>query len=206
MLFQDEDKKFLASPQIISGKRHEPIKFRFKDFEGYNLIQVDGFTSDFVLPYAAITFTYRKKMLVIFGSFVKISMIAVFTKPTFIKGKVGDEFSLSSPAIRNYTLLRARGLTHGIFTYDQQAVTYFYRRDSWKDVDYTPHYLKFKQSLPCLDAPDGQVTDVILAKNTIWQTFETIITTNDQRWYCLGGSIWIKYDAELMTMLDKNQL
>ena len=44
---------------------------------------------------------------------------------------------------------------------------------------------------------------MILAKNTIWQTFETIITTNDQRWYCLGGSIWIKYDAELMTMLDK---
>ena len=27
LLFQDEDKKFLASPQIISGKRHEPIKF-----------------------------------------------------------------------------------------------------------------------------------------------------------------------------------
>ena len=204
LLFQDEDKKFLASPQIISGKRHEPIKFRFKDFEGYNLIQVDGFTSDFVLPYAAITFTYRKKDAGNIWIFCQdIDDRRFLQKPTFIKGKVGDEFSLSSPASRNYTLLRARGLTPGIFTYDQQAVTYFYRRDSWKDVDYTPHYLKFKQSLPCLDAPDGQVTDVILAKNTIWQTFETIITTNDQRWYCLGGSIWIKYDAELMTMLDK---
>ena len=90
-----------------------------------------------------------KKMLVIFGSFVKISMIAVFTKPTFIKGKVGDEFSLSSPAIRNYTLYGLVVLTHGIFTYDQQAVTYFYRRDSWKDVDYTPHYLKI-QAVPTL--------------------------------------------------------
>ncbi len=93
LLFQDEDKKFLASPQIISGKRHEPIKFRFKDFEGYNLIQVDGFTSDFVLPYAAITFTYRKKMLVIFGSFVKISMIAVFYKnQLLLKEKSGMSF------------------------------------------------------------------------------------------------------------------
>ena len=48
------------------------------------------------------------------------------------------------------------------------------------------------------------MTDVILAKGTIWQTFETITTDNEQRWYCLGGSIWVKYDSELMTLLERN--
>ena len=55
--------------------------------------------------------------------------------------------------------------------------------------------------------PDGQVTDVILAKNTIWQLLKRslLLTINVgiawRRYF-----IWIKYDAELMTMLDKNQL
>lgn len=205
LIYQDEKEHFLTSPQIISGKRLEPIKFRFKDFEGYDLIRVDGFTSEFVLPYAAITFTYRKKDAGNIWVFCQdIDDRHFLQKPVFVKGKIGEEFSLSAPAVRNYTLLRARGVTHGTFTYEQQAVTYFYRRDNWKNVDYTPHFLQFKESLPCLDAPDGQVTDVILAKGTIWQTFETITTDNEQRWYCLGGSIWVKYDSELMTLLERN--
>lgn len=204
LIFQDEDKRFLTSPQIISGKRHEPIKFRFKDFESYDLIKIDGFTSEFVLPYAAMTFTYRKKDAGNIWIFCQdIDDLHFLQKPTFAKGKVDEEFTLSSPAIRNYTLLRARGTTHGLFTYEQQAVTYYYRRDTWKEVDYIPRYLKIKTSISCLDAPDGNETNVILAKDTVWQTFETITTTNDQLWYCLGGSLWIKYDAELMTLLEQ---
>ena len=204
LIYQDEDQKFLASPQIISGKRHEPIKFTFKDFDGYNFIRVDGFTREFVLPYAAITFTYRKKDAGNIWIFCQdIDDHHFLQKPTFVKGKVGENFSLSAPAIRNYTLLRARGLTSGVFTYDQHVVTYFYRRDVWKDVEYAPRYLKFKTAVQSLDAPDGHLTEVILAPGTVWQTFETIITDNDQRWYCLGGNLWVKYDSELMELLDQ---
>lgn len=204
LIYQDEDQKFLASPQIISGKRHEPIKFTFKDFDGYNFIRVDGFTRDFVLPYAAITFTYRKKDAGNIWIFCQdIDDRHFLQKPTFVKGKVGEAFTLSAPAIRNYTLLRARGLTSGIFTYDQQVVTYFYRRDVWKEVEYTPRYLRFKTAVQSLDAPDGHLTEVVLAPGTVWQTFETITTDNEQRWYCLGGNLWVKYDIEAMELLDK---
>lgn len=203
VIYQDENHKSLSSPQIISGKRGETINFNFKEFDHYDLININGFTSVFVEPYGSITLTYRRQSGANIWLFSQdIDDMHMLGKPRFVSGKVDEKYSLTPPNFIGYNLLRAEGNVKGNFTDKQQVVTYYYRDATWKQVDFNVKYLKMKVSQPGFDAPKGNDTYITLAKGTVWQVFESVRLTNGERWHCLGGNLWILEDYDKVQFVD----
>lgn len=203
IIYQDENHQSLSSPQIISGKRGESINYNFKEFEHYDLIHIDGFTSVFVEPYGSITLTYRRQSGANIWLFSQdIDDMHMLGKPRFVSGKVNEKYSLTPPDFIGYNLLRAEGPVKGNFNDKQQVVTYYYRDASWKEVDFNVKYLKMQVSQPGFDAPQGHDTYITLAKDTVWQVFETVQLTSGERWHCLGGNLWIQEDYDKVRFVD----
>lgn len=203
IIYQDENHNSLSSPQIISGKRGEAINFKFKEFDHYDLININGFTSVFVEPYGSITLTYRRQSGANIWLFSQdIDDLHMLGKPRFVSGKVEEKYSLTPPDFIGYNLLRAEGNVKGNFTDKQQVVTYYYRDATWKEVDFNVKYLKMKVSQPGYDAPKGNDTYVTLAEGTVWQVFESVHLTNGERWHCLGGNLWIQEDYDKVQFVD----
>ncbi len=199
VIYQDEDHKALCSPEIISGVRGEALKLQFRDFADFDLIKITGFTSVFSMEYGAITLTYRRKNAGLIWIFCQDMDDRHFLqKPVFITGGLNENYSLSSPAVRGYSVRHANGPVTGVFRKRQQVVTYYYRRDEYADVSYETGFLHFRDFYCCLDAPGGRKTRVIIAKDTVWQIFETILLTSGEKWHCLGGNIWARFDAGMM--------
>ena len=203
IIYQDENHQSLSSPQIISGKRGEAINFKFKEFDHYDLININGFTSIFVEPYGSITLTYRRQSGANIWLFSQdIDDLHMLGKPRFVSGKVDEKYALTPPDFIGYNLLRAEGNVKGNFTDKQQVVTYYYRDATWKEVDFNVKYLKMKVSQPGYDAPKGNDTYITLAKDTVWQVFESVHLTNGERWHCLGGNLWILEDYDKVKFVD----
>lgn len=203
IIYQDENRRSLSSPQIISGKRGEAINFKFKEFEHFDLIHIDGFTSVFVEPYGSITLTYRRQSGANIWLFSQdIDDLHMLGKPRFVSGKVDEKYSLTPPNFIGYNLLRAEGPVKGNFNEKQQVVTYYYRNASWKKVDFNVKYLKMRVSQPGFNAPQGNNTYITLAKDTVWQVFETVQLTSGERWHCLGGNLWIQEDYDMVRFVD----
>ncbi|KRM52632.1 MucBP domain-containing protein [Ligilactobacillus araffinosus] len=203
IIYQDENRHSLSSPQIISGKRGEAINVKFKEFEHFDLIHIDGFTSVFVEPYGSMTLTYRRQSGANIWLFSQdIDDLHMLGKPRFVSGKVDEKYSLTPPNFIGYNLLRAEGPVNGNFNEKQQVVTYYYRDASWKEVDFNVKYLKMQVSQPGYDAPHGNNTYITLAKDTVWQVFETVQLTSGERWHCLGGNLWIQEDYDKVRFVD----
>lgn len=203
IIYQDENRRSLSSPQIISGKRGEAINFKFKEFEHFDLIHIDGFTSVFVEPYGSMTLTYRRQSGANIWLFSQdIDDLHMLGKPRFVSGKVDEKYSLTPPNFIGYNLLRAEGPVNGNFNEQQQVVTYYYRDASWKEVDFNVKYLKMRVSQPGYDAPHGNDTYITLAKDTVWQVFETVQLTSGERWHCLGGNLWIQENYDKVRFVD----
>ncbi|MSB44108.1 hypothetical protein GKD00_05910 [Lactobacillus ruminis] len=199
IIYQDENHNALRSPEIISGNRGDKLNVTFKEFENFDLIKITGFTSVFSMAYGAITLTYRKKNAGLVWIFCQDMDDRHFLqKPVFIRGGLNDEYSLSSPAVLGYSVKHASGPVTGFFKDRQQVVTYYYRRDEYADVSYDIGFLRFKDFYCCSDAPNGRKTRVVIAKNTVWQIFETIELVSGEKWHCLGGNIWACFNHDLM--------
>lgn len=203
IIYQDENHQSLSSPQIISGKRGETINVKFKEFNHFDLIHIEGFTSVFVEPYGSMTLTYRRQSGANIWLFSKdIDDSHMLGKPRFVSGKVDEKYALTPPNFLGYNLLRAQGPVNGNFNDKQQVVTYYYRDATWKEVDFDVKYLKMKISQPGFDAPRGNDTFITLAKDTVWQVFETVQLVSGERWHCLGGNLWVEEDYDKVRFVD----
>lgn len=203
IIYQDENHHSLSSPQIISGKRGEAINVKFKEFNHFDLIHIEGFTSVFVEPYGSMILTYRRQSGANIWLFSKdIDDSHMLGKPRFVSGKVDEKYNLTPPNFLGYNLLRAQGPVNGNFNDKQQVVTYYYRDATWKNVDFDIKYLKMKVSQPGFDAPRGNDTFITLAKDTVWQVFETVQLVSGERWHCLGGNLWVGEDYDKVRFVD----
>ena len=199
IIYQDEQKKALCTPDIVMGFRGQPLNVAFKEIKNYDLIKITGFTSLFTMEYGAITLTYRKKNAGLLWVFCQdIDDNRFLLKPRFITGGIDDPFILSPPNLKGYTIKKASGPIKGRFTKDQQIITYYYRKNNYADVSYEIGFIFFKDFYTCFDQVLGHKTRVIIAKETIWRIFETITLTDGSKWCCLGGNIWVKFDEQMM--------
>lgn len=203
IIYQDENHHSLSSPQIISGRRGDTINIKFKEFNHFDLIHIEGFTSVFVEPYGSMILTYRRQSGANIWLFSKdIDDSHMLGKPRFVSGKVDEKYSLTPPNFLGYNLLRAQGPVNGNFNDKQQVVTYYYRDATWKEVNFDIKYLKMKVSQPGFDAPRGNDTFITLAKDTVWQVFETVQLVSGERWHCLGGNLWVGEDYDKVRFVD----
>lgn len=205
IIYQDDHGQSLSTPQIISGYQGEQLNLQFKEFPNYDLVNISGFTSAFVDTYGSITLTYRKHQGADVWMFSQdIDKQQLLMRPAFIRGDIGTRFELTAPRIPDYSLKKAIGPTRGTFSAKQQKVTYYYRKSRWKHVDHNVHYLRVKFYSLSYDEPEGQNVSVTLAPDTVWQTFESIQMINDEWWYNIGGSSWVKFDENKMELLEQN--
>ncbi|WP_057876901.1 MucBP domain-containing protein [Liquorilactobacillus aquaticus] len=204
VVYQDLQGNLLSPSQIISGTLGEKLRLQFKKLTDYNLVRIKGFTSYFASHYGIITLTYSKKDAgVIWVICRDIDTNFFLTDPQLVKGKVKEPFQLFSPSLPGYNLLRVSGKLRGNFSYDQSFVTFYYRHSSWKDVKKTETYLRILAPISSYEKPQGEQINISFALNTVWRTFSSITLNTGELWYCLGGTIWVKFDSKKMAYSNK---
>lgn len=204
IIYKDDHNHPLADPELIAGQLGTSFNLNFKEFKYYRLVKIQGFTSTFVDEYGIITLTYQKISAANVWVFcIDLDQHRFLMKPSFVNGRIAEEYELASPSIKGYRLLLAQGPFRGKFTAKQQIVTFFYRQKTIKTIKQQPYFLKMKAFVTCYDNPKGQATKVTLAKGTIWQTFQTINYTDGQIWHCMGGNIWIKETPNAFVKLTR---
>lgn len=198
IIYQDQKHQALADPQIISGQIGDATNIKFRQFAGYTLNKIVGYTANFVHHKAILTLTYEKHDGGIIWQFSRnYDNYRLLTKPQFHKGKLGKPYSLAIPQIPNYVFLKANGKLKGQFTEKQQTVTYFFRRADWVDVTTVSHLLRMESYVTCYDDIGGNTLATPLAKNSVWQTFLSVKMADRSLWHNIGGNIWIKETADI---------
>ncbi|WEV56185.1 MucBP domain-containing protein [Ligilactobacillus acidipiscis] len=205
VLYLDEKQNYLAAAQVLHGYRGQEIDLKLKRFSDYYISQIEGYTSTFIHKYGVIKIHYHRHQAAVVWLLAKdIDQQTMLAKPEFVRGKLHAPYSLVAPSFANYRLLQARGPVTGHFLERQQFVTYLYRQKLWEKVDEELRLLKTTDFIKCVSEPHGRTLKMTLAKNTFWQIFKTVTTTDNQIWYCLGGNTWVKAD-ENIKVVDKNK-
>ena len=206
IVYRDETKQDLCAPLLIYGQKNSPLHVEFKKFKNYDLIHIDGFTTTFADNYGMMTLTYRAKDAGVIWIFCRdIDDFHLLQEPRLISGKMADSYAIVSPEITGYTLLRATGHPRGIFSKKQKTTTFFYRKKNWVKVIYEQKYLQMNDFIQCFATPNGKLLKITLAKETIWQTFESIQLADKTWWHCMGGNIWIKETPNAFTEVLTNK-
>lgn len=205
VLFLDEKQNYLAKAQVLHGYRGQEVDFKIKRFSGYYISHIEGYTSNFTDKYGVIKIHYQRHQAAAVWLLAKdIDQQNLLTKPEFIHGKLHAPYSLVAPSFANYRLLEARGPVNGHFSKRQQFVIYLYRQKLWQNVDEKMRLIQTTDFVKCVSEPQGKELKMTLAKNTFWQIFKTVQTSDGQLWYCLGGNTWVKA-TENTKLVDKDK-
>lgn len=194
--YRNEAGQDLCAPELIYGQKHSAVHIEFKEFKNYNLTQIKGFTTTLVDDYGLVTLIYRAQDAGVLWLFCRdIDDFHLLQEPQFISGKMQEKYSLVSPELAGYTLLRAEGQLRGVFERKQKIATFFYRKKEWLKVIYEQKCLQMNTFVKCFASPAGKELKITLAKGTIWQIFESIQLADESWWHCMGGNVWIKDDS-----------
>lgn len=205
VLYLDDQQKSMTDPQILHGDQGQPVHLELKQFRNYYVKNIAGYTSTFTERYGVIKIHYAAKKAAPVWLLAKdLDDHSLLTKPEFIHGELNEPYSLVAPSFINYQLQQARGPVTGRFLERQQIVTYLYRQKLWREVDESLRLLQVTDFTACVSAPHGQTLHLTLAKNTLWQVFKSVTTTDDNVWYCLGGNTWVK-QSDQTKLLDRQK-
>lgn len=204
VLYLDENDHYLTDPQVLHGYRGENVELDLKSFQTFYLSELYGYTSRFIDRYGVVKLRYQKRTAAAIWVMAKdIDEQFLLAKPEFIHGSLHAPYSLSAPSFPNYRLVQAHGPVTGSYSTQQQFVTYLYRKKLWQEVDETPQLLLVTDFTACYSEPHGTKLKLTLAKNTRWQVFKTVKTTDDSLWYCLGGNTWTKQGETTQLFMEK---
>ncbi len=207
VMYLDEKQNYLMDPQIVRGYRGQEFELVIKNFPDYYVTNIAGFTTSFVDRYGVVKILYQRRNAAALWIFAKdIDEQRLLAAPEFVHGKLHAPYSLSAPSFANYVLVQAHGPVTGRFLNSQQFVTYFYRKKWWEEVDESLRLLKIIEFTECVDAPYGKRISLTLAKDTVWQAFKSVKTTDKTIWYCLGGNTWIKQNKNIKVLTHRNHL
>lgn len=205
IIYADEDGNELTTPQIVSGRLGEKIHYRIKSLENFDLINFKGFTKFYVAHYAILTLTFQKKIAGAIWIFCRdMDTNELILPPKLSKGYLGDAYQLYSPSVPEYSLMNVKGTIRGIRSSESSSLTFFYRRRVWLTNEQSTLYFKMKSSVPVYSSPEGRQLKITLSPQTIWKTFSVITTTDNTKWYCIGGPLWIAFDSVRMSVYSKD--
>lgn len=205
ILYLDAQTNFLAAPQVLHGFKGQTVHFDLKRFKNYYLNNIQGYTSVFTDRYGIVKVHYEHTKAAAVWLLAKdVDDQTLLAKPEFIHGELNEPYSLVAPSFVNYQLLQARGPVTGHFLDQQQTVTYLYRQKLWQEVDDSLQLIQATEFIQCVSAPHGKPLRMTLAKNTFWQVFKTVTTTDEAVWYCLGGDTWVRA-SEQTRLVDREK-
>lgn len=206
IIYQDEQQREIAQPQLISGKIGEKINFRLIDLSNYDLVNAKGFCRSFFSNYAIIAFIYRKKNggpLIV--DFIDIDNGSKLHKSLLLKGGLGEAFQVYPLEISGYCLISVDGKIKGFYTATIQKTTIYYRKKNWDSIEKFHGFLDlYRESAVFKTVEDHDFLFKLPAK-TKWKIFHRLIKSNQEIWFDLGA-FWIKYASKQMSILKTENL
>ncbi|MBO0440747.1 MucBP domain-containing protein [Candidatus Enterococcus ikei] len=137
--YQDTDGKLLLPSETRSGLVGQSFDIPVQEIPYYELIETKGDTfGTFTDQEQSITFIYKKISAPIIEKMGKVTVYYVDINNETIQdefvqtGTIGDPFKTEKVAINGFTLKDVKGATTGLFTEEDQEVTYIYAKDETK--------------------------------------------------------------------------
>ncbi|MDO1605570.1 MucBP domain-containing protein [Lactobacillus sp. YT155] len=157
--YVDEEGNELATSETLNGKIHDPYTTVAKDITDWTLTATPA--------NATGTFTYSPQMVVYVymkndGAPVNVKYVDEegneLADSETLNGKIHDPYTTTAKDITDWTLIATPDNADGKFTYDEQTVTYVYRKNDGAAV--TVKYVDEKgKELATSDVLNGKIHD-----------------------------------------------
>ncbi|PWF99896.1 MucBP domain-containing protein [Levilactobacillus bambusae] len=195
LLYETDDGQELRKPDVLMGHVGDPLKFHEPTIKGHVLVGIDGFTSNFIRAYDAITFKFAKQLgqaIMVYP--IDIDTGQILSEPTILSGQLGEAYEVNTPSIENYTIIRSSGRLNGIFSSQSATVYLLYRRADWKTSQVLNLFGELTETRNVYDRPAGSFMGYGLPANSVWHVYQRVQLTDDTEWLNLGGLQWIRAD------------
>ncbi|MDT7014850.1 MucBP domain-containing protein [Levilactobacillus namurensis] len=177
---------------VLTGQLNAPVRLKIPEIPGYTLLDIQGFTQNFLSAYGLTTLVYQS----IWGQPVTTYLIdydtgQLLALPRTLRGKLRTPYQLTPPAVTGYHIFQAEGNQHGQFSDQSKRVLYFYRRDAWQTVQRVHQYVTLTADHDVYDLPAGTAYGYQFPATSLWRLFAIITLTDQSVWYNLGGNQWL---------------
>ncbi|MFD2308078.1 MucBP domain-containing protein [Enterococcus termitis] len=143
--YRDTDGNELLPSQTLNGLVSETFDVPIQTIPKYDLVETIGNTSGvFSDQEQEIIFIYEKIEDTIIKEKGRVLVHYVDTDnntikdPAILSGKVGEAFTVKKPSIEGFTFKEIRGNERGIFSKEDQVLTYVYAKTEGKVEEITP--------------------------------------------------------------------
>lgn len=167
--YVDEDGNVLADAQHINGDVGRAYATTPKPIAGYSVSRIDGNANGtFTTELQTVTYVYTKN--IVKGADVLVTYadqygneIAPSEKLT---GNIGDSFTSSVKPVDGYTFDHVEGNETGVFTDEDQTITYVYTKDAVRGGDITVKYV---------DTDGTEIAPTEILSGNVGDTYATAI-------------------------------
>ena len=167
--YVDEDGNVLADVQHINGDVGRAYATTPKPIAGYSVSRIDGNANGtFTTELQTVTYVYTKN--IVKGADVLVTYVDQhgneISPSEKLTGNIGDSFTSSVKPVDGYTFDHVEGNETGVFTDEDQTITYVYTKDAVRGGDITVKYV---------DTDGNEIAPTQILSGNVGDTYETTI-------------------------------
>ena len=166
--YRDEQGNSIASDVIITGKYNDPYSSVALPIYGYHVISIpSNKTGKMTDQRQEVFYTYAQDPVKVNNVTVKYQDEAgnSLSSDVILSGYVGDPYQTTAQVINNYTLKTKPENASGIFTTEDQVVTYIYSKNPVTGGDVRVHYQ---------DEDKKAISSDIVLSGNVDETYQTV--------------------------------
>ncbi|HJA73358.1 MAG TPA: MucBP domain-containing protein [Candidatus Limosilactobacillus faecipullorum] len=122
--------------------------------------------------------------------------------PQLLRGHLGQSYDIKKIKIPNYNLVQITGTLKGTFDNTAKSVCFYYRKQTWGEIQNVDLYLHLKTPVTIYDQVAGMPLSDKLPGNIYVKSFQRIATTTREFWYQINADQWVKFDDDQMTLVE----
>ncbi|MYV05340.1 MULTISPECIES: MucBP domain-containing protein [Furfurilactobacillus] len=167
--YVDENGNVLADAQHINGDVGRAYATTPKPIAGYSVSRVDGNANGtFTTELQTVTYVYTKN--IVQGADVLVTYVDQhgneISPSEKLTGNIGDSFTSSIKPVDGYTFDHVEGSETGVFTNENQTITYVYTKDAVRGGDITVKYV---------DTEGNEIVPTQILSGNVGDTYETVV-------------------------------
>lgn len=167
--YVDEDGNVLADAQHVNGDVGRAYATTPKPIAGYSVSRIDGNANGtFTTESQTVTYVYTKD--IVKGADVLVTYVDQhgneIAPSEKLTGNIGDSFTSSVKPVDGYTFDHVEGNETGIFTDEDQTITYVYTKDAVRGGDVIVKYV---------DTEGHEIASTQTLSGNVGDTYETAI-------------------------------
>ena len=122
--------------------------------------------------------------------------------PQLLRGHLGQSYDIKKIEIPNYNLVQITGTLKGTFDNTAKSVCFYYRKQTWGEIQNIDLYLHLKTPVTIYDRVGGMPLPDKLPGNIYVKSFQRVATTTREFWYQVNADQWVKFDDAQMTLVE----